>query len=43
MTNTYTQLLMHYVFVVQNRLCLIKENFKNDIEFDERYIFKPVE
>jgi len=43
MANTYTQLFVHYIFAIQNRLCLINENFKNDIEFDVRYIFKPVE
>jgi hypothetical protein len=31
MANTYTQLFVHYVFAVQNRLCLIHDNFKNDL------------
>ncbi len=30
MANTYTQLFVHYVFAVQNRLFLINDNFKND-------------
>jgi REP element-mobilizing transposase RayT len=31
MANTYTQLFVHYIFAVQNRLCLISDNFKNDL------------
>jgi len=31
MANTYTQLFVHYVFAVQNRLFLINDNFKNDL------------
>jgi len=31
MANTYTQLYIHYIFTVQNRICLIKDNFKNDL------------
>jgi hypothetical protein len=31
MANTYTQLYIHYIFAVQNRICLIKDNFKNDL------------
>ena len=31
MANTYTQLFVHYVFAVQNRLFLIHDNFKNDL------------
>jgi hypothetical protein len=30
MANTYTKLFVHYVFAVQNRLCLIHDNFKYD-------------
>jgi putative transposase len=31
MANTYTQLYVHYIFAVQNRLSLISDNFKNDL------------
>jgi REP element-mobilizing transposase RayT len=31
MANNYTQLYVHYIFAVQNRLSLIRENFKNDL------------
>jgi putative transposase len=31
MANTYTQLFVHFIFAVQNRLCLINDNFKSDI------------
>jgi REP element-mobilizing transposase RayT len=31
MANTYTQLFIHYVFAVQNRLCLINKNWQNDL------------
>jgi putative transposase len=31
MANTYTQLYVHYVFAVQNRLCLIHDNYKDDL------------
>ncbi len=27
MANTYSQLYVHYIFAVQNRLCLIKNNW----------------
>ena len=31
MANTYSQLYVHYVFAVQNRLSLINEKWKNDL------------
>ncbi len=31
MTNTYTQLYVHYVFAVQNRISLINEKWQNDL------------
>lgn len=31
MANTYTQLYIHYVFAVQNRLCLIHKKWQNDL------------
>jgi putative transposase len=31
MANTYTQLYIHYVFAVQNRLSLINENWKTQL------------
>jgi putative transposase len=31
MSNTYTQLYIHYVFAVQNRLSLIQNHWKNDL------------
>ena len=31
MANTYTQIYNHYVFAVQNRLCLIQPKWKNDL------------
>jgi len=31
MANTYTQIYIHYVFVVQNRLSLIQENWKTQL------------
>jgi len=31
MANTYTQIYIHYVFTVQNRLCLIQSKWKNDL------------
>jgi len=31
MANTYTQIHIHYIFAVQNRLCLIQSNRKNDL------------
>jgi REP element-mobilizing transposase RayT len=31
MANTYTQLYIHYIFAVQDRLCLIRETWKNDL------------
>jgi REP element-mobilizing transposase RayT len=31
MANTYTQLYIHYVFAVQNRLSLIQENWKTQL------------
>jgi REP element-mobilizing transposase RayT len=31
MANTYTQLYVHYVFAVQNRLCLISNQWKQDL------------
>ncbi len=31
MANTYTQLYVHYVFAVQNRLSLIKKSWKDDL------------
>ncbi len=31
MANTYTQLYIHYVFAVQNRLCLIHSEWQDDL------------
>lgn len=31
MANTYTQLYIHYIFTVQDRLCLIQERWKTDL------------
>jgi putative transposase len=31
MANTYTQLYIHYVFAVQNRLCLINSKWEEDL------------
>ncbi len=31
MANTYTQLYVHYVFAVQNRLCLINKKWQDDL------------
>ena len=31
MPNTYTQIYIHYVFAVQNRVSLIHENWKADL------------
>lgn len=31
MANTYTQLYVHYVFAVQNRLCLLKKQWRDDL------------
>ncbi len=31
MPNTYTQLYIHYIFAVQNRLSLIQEKWKNEL------------
>jgi len=31
MANTYTQIYIHYVFAVQNRLCLIQSKWKDDL------------
>ncbi len=31
MANTYTQLYVHYVFAVQNRLCLIHSEWQDDL------------
>ena len=31
MANTYSQIYIHYVFAVQNRLCLIQPKWKNDL------------
>jgi REP element-mobilizing transposase RayT len=31
MANTYTQLYVHYIFAVQDRLCLIQDRWKNDL------------
>jgi len=31
MANTYTQLYIHYVFAVQNRVSLIQENWQSDL------------
>ena len=31
MANTYTQIYIHYVFAVQNRICLIRKNWKTDL------------
>ncbi len=31
MANTYTQLYVHYVFAVQNRLCLLKKHWREDL------------
>ena len=31
MANTYTQIYIHYVFAVQNRLSLIQSKWKNDL------------
>lgn len=31
MANTYTQLYVHYVFAVQNRLCLINSEWQDDL------------
>jgi REP element-mobilizing transposase RayT len=31
MANTYTQLYIHYVFAVQNRLCLIGSKWEEDL------------
>jgi len=31
MANTYSQLYNHFVFAVQNRQCLIGENWKNEL------------
>ncbi len=31
MANTYTQLYIHYIFAVQNRLCLISPKWQNDL------------
>ena len=47
MANTYTQIYIRGIFAVQNRISLIAEYIeflkKFDIEYDERYVFKPVE
>jgi len=32
MTSTYTQIYIHYVFAVQNRLSLIQSKWKNDLQ-----------
>ena len=31
MANTYTQIYIHYVFAVQNRICLIQTKWKDDL------------
>ena len=31
MANTYTQLYIHYVFAVQNRLCIINKSWQDDL------------
>jgi len=31
MANTYTQIYIHYVFAVQNRMCLIQPKWKDDL------------
>lgn len=31
MANTYTQLYVHYIFAVQNRVCLISPRWQNDL------------
>ena len=31
MANTYTQLYIHFIFAVQNRLCLINKNWQADL------------
>ena len=40
MANTYTQIYVHYVFAVQNRLSLIQSKWKNDLH---KYIAGIVE
>ena len=31
MANTYTQIYIHYVFAVQNRICLIQKSWRNEL------------
>ena len=31
MANTYTQLYIHYIFAVQNRLCIINKKWQDDL------------